>query len=122
VALAAEAADAAIRHALGITPYSTFLVDGLLAIAVFSTLGLLLDIRTLQVHNRDSGLLGTVYRAGHMRLAVTFATTLVVVVVVVVAVGIWQDVYLTGQTAQQRAQTASSTAQAVNSTIGGAKK
>ncbi len=117
VALAAEAADAAIRHALGIAPYSTFLVDGLLAIAVFSTLGLLLDMRTLQVHNRDSGLLGTLYRAGHMRVAVTFATTLLVV-----AVGIWQDVYLTGQTAQQRAQTASNTAQAVNSTIGGPKK
>jgi hypothetical protein len=113
VTFAAEAADAAIRHALGIAPYSTFLVDGLLAIAVFGTLGLLLDMRTLQLHNRDSGLLGTLYRLGHMRVAVTFATTLLLV-----AVGIWQDVYLTGQTAQQRAQTAANTAQAVNSTIG----
>jgi len=32
-----------------------------------------------------------------------------------VAVGLWQDVYLTGQTEQQRAQTAANTAQAVNS-------
>jgi hypothetical protein len=47
-----------------------------------------------------------------MRVAVTFATTLLLV-----AVGIWQDVYLTCQTAQ-RAQTAANTAQAVNSTIG----
>ncbi len=113
VALAVDAADAAIRHALGVAPYSTFLVDGLLAIAVFGTLGLLLDVRTLQRHNRDSGLLGTLYRVGHMRVAVTFATTLLVV-----GVGIWQDVYLTGQTAQQRVQTASSTAQAVRSAIG----
>lgn len=85
VTFAAEAADAAIRHALGIAPYSTFLVDGLLAIAVFGTLGLLLDMRTLQLHNRDSGLLGTLYRLGHMRVAVTFATTLLLV-----AVGIWR--------------------------------
>jgi hypothetical protein len=116
VTLAAEATDAAIRHALGVTPYSTFLVDGLLAIAVFGTLGLLLDMRTLQIHNRDSGLLNTLYRLGHMRVAVTFATTLLVV-----GIGIWQDVYLTGQTAQQRAQTASDTAQAVSSTITGKK-
>ena len=79
--------------------------------------GLLLDMRTLQRHNQDGGLLGTLYRVCHMRVAVTFATTLLVV-----GIGIWQDVYLTGQTAQQRAQTASNTAQAVNSTIGSTKK
>jgi hypothetical protein len=112
VTFAADAADAAIRHALGIAPYSTFLVDGLLAIPGFRTRDLLLDMRTLQLQT-GTGLLGTLYRLGHIRVAVTFATTLLLV-----AVGIWQDVYLTCQTAQQRAQTAANTAQAVNSTIG----
>jgi outer membrane murein-binding lipoprotein Lpp len=48
-----------------------------------------------------------------MRVAVTYATTLLIV-----GIGIWQDVYLAGQTAQQRAQTTSSTAQTVNSAVG----
>lgn len=113
VALASDTADAALRYALHMAPYRTFAIDGLMAVVLFATVGLLLDIRSLQNHDRDQSLIASVYRLGSMRVAVTYATTLLIV-----GLGIWQDVYLTSQTAQQRAQTASSTAQTVNNTIG----
>ncbi len=113
VAFASYAADAALRHALHMAPYQTFAIDGLMAIVLFATVGLLLDIRTLQNYDQDQGLIASLYRLGSMRVAVTYATTLLIV-----GIGIWQDIYLTGQSAQQRAQTASTTAQTVNSNIG----
>lgn len=112
-AFASFAADAGLRHAFHMAPYQTFAIDGLMAVALFATVGLLLDIRTLQNHDRDQGLIASLYRLGSMRVAVTYATTLLIA-----GIGIWQDVYLAGQTAQQRAQTASSTAQAINNSIG----
>jgi len=113
VAFASYAADAALRHALHMAPYQTFAIDGLMAIVLFATVGLLLGIRTLQNYDQDQGLIASLYRLGSMRVAVTYATTLLIV-----GIGIWQDIYLTGQSAQQRAQTASTTAQTVNSNIG----
>jgi hypothetical protein len=113
IAFAAFAADAAVRHALDVNPYNTFVMDGLFAIALFVTVGLLLDVRTLRNHSDDQGLISTLYRLGSMRVAVTYATTLIVV-----SVGIWQTIYLTNQTAQQRTQNISNTAQYVN-TVGG---
>lgn len=113
ISFAAFAADAGVRHALGVTPYPTFTIDGLLAVALFATVGLLLDIRTLRSYN-DRGLMSSIYRLGSIRVGVTYATTLVIV-----AISLWQAIYLTGQTSQQRAQNISNTAQYVNS-IGGA--
>ena len=109
---AAFAADAGVRHVLGVAPYPTYIIDGLLGVALFATTGLLLDIRALRNHN-DQGLISSIYRLGSVRVAVTYATTLIIV-----AVSLWQAVYLTGQTAQQRAQNISNTAQYVNS-VGG---
>jgi hypothetical protein len=113
IAFAAFAADAAVRHALGVSPYSTFVIDGLLAIALFATVGVLLDLRTVRDHTGDQQLISSLYRIGSMRGAVTYATTLIVV-----GVGIWQTVYLAGQTSQQRAQNFANTAQYVNGVAG----
>jgi hypothetical protein len=112
VAFAAFAADAGVRHALGVAPYPTYIVDGLLAVALFAATGLLLDLRTLQKYN-DQELLARIYRLGSARVAVTLVTTLVVV-----GVSLWQAVYLTDQTAQQRAQNFSSAAQYTNQNLG----
>jgi hypothetical protein len=112
IAFAAFASDAGIRNALGVTPYPTFVVDGLLAVALFATTGLLLDICTLRIHN-DQGLIGSIYRLGSVRVAVTYATTLIIV-----GVSLWQAVYLTGQTSQQRAQNISNAAQSLSKTGG----
>jgi hypothetical protein len=108
IAFAAYAADAAVRHALGVTPYNTFIVDGLFAMALLATVGLLLDIETLRKHHGDQGLISNIYRLGAVRVAVTYATTLIIV-----GVGVWQTVYLTGQSAQERAQNIANTAQYV---------
>jgi hypothetical protein len=89
-------------------------MDGLFAIALFGTMGILLDIRTLRNHSNDQGLISTIYRLGSLRVAVTYITTLIVV-----GVGIWQTVYVTNQTAQERTQNISNTAQYVNG-VGGA--
>jgi hypothetical protein len=113
IALISYTADAALRYALHMSPYGTFAIDGLMAVVLFATVGLLLDMRSLQNHDRDQSLIASVYRLGSMRVAVTYATTLLIV-----GLGIWQNVYLTNQTVQQRAQTTSSTAQTVNNTIG----
>jgi hypothetical protein len=112
ITFAAFAADAGIRDALGTAPYQWFIVDGLLAIVLFATTGLLLDMATLRKHD-DQGLMGAIYRIGGVRVGITYATTLVVV-----AVSLWQAVYLTGQTAQQRAQNVSTAAQYLNSSSG----
>lgn len=112
IAFAAFASDAGIRNVLGVTPYPTFVVDGLLAVALFATAGLLLDICTLRTHN-DQGLIGSIYRLGSVRVAVTYATTLIIV-----GVSLWQAVYLTGQTTQQRAQNLSNAAQSLSQTAG----
>jgi len=115
IGFAAFAADAGIRHAVGLAPYPTFMVDGLLAIALFATVGLLLDISTLQKHN-DQGAIGSIYRLGSVRVGVTYATTLIIV-----GVSLWQAVYLTGQSAQQRATNLSNAAQTI-SNVGGSGK
>lgn len=115
VAFAAYAADAAVRHALNVTPYNTFVMDGLFTVALFATVGLLLDIRTLRDHSNEQGLINTLYRLGSVRVAITYATTLIVV-----GVGIWQTIYVANQTEQERAQNISNTAQYVNS-VGGSK-
>lgn len=112
IAFAAFACDAGLRNALGLTPYPTFVVDGLLAVALFATTGLLLDICTLRIHN-DQGLIGSIYRLGSVRVGVTYATTLIIV-----GVSLWQAVYLTGQTSQQRAQNLSNAAQSLSKTGG----
>lgn len=115
IAFAAFAADAGVRHALGVAPYPTYVVDGLLAVALFGTTGLLLDFRTLRKYD-DQELLGGIYRLGSVRVAVTLVTT-----VVVVGVSLWQAVYLTDQTAAQRAQNFSSAAQYTNTNLGSQK-
>jgi hypothetical protein len=112
IAFAAFAADAAVRHALGVASNPAFIIDGLLAVALFTTVGLRLDICTLRKHNNE-GLMSSIYRLGSVRVAVTYATTLIIV-----GVGIWQAVYLTDQTSQQRAQNISNTAQYVNGAVG----
>jgi uncharacterized membrane protein YidH (DUF202 family) len=112
IAFAAFACDAWLRNALGVTPYPTFVVDGLLAVALFATTGLLLDLGTLRIHN-DQKLIDNIYRLGSVRVAVTYATTLVIV-----GVSLWQAVYLTSQTAQQRAQNLSTAAQQLNQSAG----
>jgi hypothetical protein len=48
-----------------------------------------------------------------VRVAVTYATTLLIV-----AIGVWQNIYLAGQTAQERAQNTSNIAQYVDSKAG----
>lgn len=113
IVLAAATTDAAIRHIFGAAPYRTFLADGLIAIALFATLGLILDFRTLQVYHRGYGLIGTLYQISTVRIAVTYATTLLIV-----AIGVWQNVYLANQTAQERAQNTSNIAQYVNGQAG----
>ncbi len=112
IAFAAFAADAGARHLLGVAPYPTYVVDGLLAVALFATTGLLLDLRTLRNYN-DQELLGGIYRLGSVRVAVTLVTTLVVV-----GVSLWQAVYLAGQTAQQRAQNFSNAAAYTSQNLG----
>ena len=112
IAFAAFAADAGVRHALGVAPYATYAVDGLLAVALFGATGLLLDLRTLRRYN-DQELLGGIYRLGGVRVAVTLVTTLIVV-----GVSLWQAVYLTDQTTQQRVQNFSSAAQYTNQNLG----
>jgi hypothetical protein len=116
IAFAAFASDAGVRNAFGVTPYPTFVVDGLLAVALFATTGLLLDISTLRIHN-DQGLIGSIYRLGSVRVGVTYATTLIIV-----GVSLWQAVYLTGQTSQQRAQNLSNAAQSLSNTAGSGKQ
>ena len=108
IAFVAFAADAAVKHTLGVAPYRFFVVDGLLAIALFATAGILLDIHTLRNYTGDEGKLGSLYRLGSLRGTVAVATTLIVV-----AVTVWQTIYLKDQTAQERAQNISNTAQYV---------
>jgi hypothetical protein len=74
---------------------------------------LILDFRTLQVYHRGYGLIGTLYQISTVRIAVTYATTLLIV-----AIGVWQNVYLANQTAQERAQNTSNIAQYVNGQAG----
>jgi Family of unknown function (DUF6185) len=112
VAFAAFASDEGVRIALGVAPYPTFVVDGLLAVALFATTGLLLDIQALRKYD-DGGLIDSIYRLGSVRLAVTYATTLIIV-----GVSVWQAVYLTNQTAQQRLENLSNAAQYTNSAAG----
>jgi hypothetical protein len=115
VTFAAFAADAGLRNALGVAPYPTFVVDGLLAVALFATTGLLLDLRTLRKLRREPGdeVIDRVYQLGRVRVAVTYVTTLIVV-----GVSVWQAVYLTNQTAQQRAQNLSNAATYANGVAG----
>jgi Family of unknown function (DUF6185) len=103
ISFASFAADAGVRQALGLTPNPVFIVDGLLAVVLFGTAGLLLDVRTLQMQN-NLGRMSSIYRLGSVRVAVTYATTLIIV-----ALGLWQAIYLTSLTTQQRAQTISNT-------------
>jgi hypothetical protein len=112
IAFAAFAADAGMRHVLGIAPYSQFVTDGLLSVTLFATTGLLLDIQTLRRYN-DHGLIDRIYQLGGVRVAVTYATTLILV-----GVSLWQAVYLTNQTAQQRLQNLSNAAQYTNQSAG----
>ena len=111
--LAAFAPDAAVRHALGIASNASFPVDGLLGIGLFLTVGILLDFSTLRNNHVDQGLAKNLYPFGSLRVAVTALTTLIVV-----GVTVWQTIYLTHQTAEQRAQNIANTAQYVNS-VGG---
>lgn len=113
IAFASFAADAGVRQALGVTPNPVFVVDGLLAVVLFGTVGLLLDVRTLRVQSNLS--LSSIYRLGGVRVAVTYVTTLIIV-----ALGLWQAIYLTSLTTQQRAQTISSTSSYFQS-VGGAR-
>lgn len=87
-------------------------MDGLLAVALFATIGLLLDLRTLHQVPGD-GVIDRVYQLGRVRVAVTYVTTLIVV-----GVSVWQAVYLTDQTAQQRAQNFSNAATYANGAAG----
>jgi hypothetical protein len=112
IALLAYGADAALRHGLGVAPYPTWIVDGLMAVALFATTGLFLDFRTLQNYE-EQPLLGTIYRLGSVRVAVTSVTA-----VIVVGVSLWQAVYLTDQTTQQRAQNVSNAAQYTGTSFG----
>jgi hypothetical protein len=112
IALLAYGADAALRHGLGVAPYPTWIVDGLMAVALFATTGLFLDFRTLRNYE-EQPLLGTIYRLGSVRVAVTSVTA-----VIVVGVSLWQAVYLTDQTAQQRAQNVSNAAQYTGTSFG----
>ena len=88
------AADAAIRHTLNVAPYPTFITDGLLAVSIFATVGVLLDLDTLR-SRKNERLISSIYRLGSVRVAVAYLTTLIVV-----GIGIWQAFYLTGQTAE----------------------
>jgi len=112
IALASYAADAGLRHALGVAPYPTWIVDGLMAVALFATTGLFLDFRTLSNYEQQP-LLGTIYRLGSVRVAVTSVTA-----VIVVGISLWQAVYLTDQTTQQRAQNFSNAAQYTGTSFG----
>jgi hypothetical protein len=113
IALLAYAADAGLRHILGVAPYPTWIVDGLMAVALFATTGLFLDFRTLRNYE-EQPLLGTIYRLGSVRVAVTSVTA-----VVVIGISLWQAIYLTDQTTQQRAQNLSNAAQYTNTSFGG---
>lgn len=113
IALLAYAADAGVRHVLGVAPYPTWIVDGLMAVALFATTGLFLDFRTLRNYE-EQPLLGTIYRLGGVRVAVTSVTA-----VVVVGISLWQAIYLTDQTTQQRAQNFSNAAQYTGTSFGG---
>ena len=68
--------------------------------------GVLLEVYLERANRR--GLISNIYRLGAVRVAVTYATTLIIV-----GVGVWQTVYLTGQSAQERAQNIANTAQYV---------
>jgi Family of unknown function (DUF6185) len=114
IAFASFAADAGVRQALGVTPNPVFVVDGLLAVVLFGTVGLLLDVHTLQVQS-NLGPISRIYRFGSVRVAVTYVTTLIIV-----ALGVWQAIYLTSLTTQQRAQTISNTS-AYFQGVGGAR-
>jgi hypothetical protein len=108
IAFASFAADSGVRQALGVTPDPVFVVDGLLAVLLFAATGLLLDVQTLQERG-NLKLIRQIYDLDHVRVVVTSVTTLIVV-----GVGLWQAIYLTGQTAEQRTQTISNTSQYVN--------
>jgi hypothetical protein len=113
IAFVAFASDAVVRMALGLSGNSYFPIDGLLAIALFVTVGVLLDVGMLSNRNADQGIIKNLYPFSSMRIAVTTLTTLIVV-----GVTVWQTIYLADQTAQQRAQNLSNTAQYLNG-IGG---
>jgi len=113
IAFASFASDAAVRQALHLTPNPIFVVDGLLAVSLFATTGLILDIEGFRKLGMTSGDIRKIYNLDTVRGVVTSITTLIVV-----ALGIWQAIYLTGQTADQRAQTISDTSQFAHDAAG----
>lgn len=101
VIAAATITDAIPTFVLGGTPYNRFLIDSLITLLYLVIVGVLMDGRTLALHQRALGRIATLYHLATLRVALTYAATLLIALI-----GFWQQAHVEDKIAQERAQIA----------------
>lgn len=112
VCAAALTADAIPTFLLNDEHYSLFYVDCLIYLAFTVLIGILMDQRTLSLHHRSLGWVAALYRTATLRTAVSYAVALVITFI-----GIWQQIHVTNNVDQQRAQIVSQVIQQARSQL-----
>ncbi len=91
-----------------------YVVESLVFLFFLSTLGVLVDVKTIQRYGGSTGLFSRIYRLGDTRAVITYLAAIVVTVL-----GIWQQASTLSQATQQRVQTGQQVVQNISSVYGG---
>jgi hypothetical protein len=102
-----------LLYAIGAARSPSYIVHSLVFLFFLTTLGLLMDIRTVQRYGGSTGLFGRLYRLGDARAAVTYAAAIIVTIL-----GIWQQASTLSQANAQRVQEGQQVVQSLNSMYG----
>lgn len=89
------------------------LLLGLVFLLFVTTLGVLIDAKTVVRYGGSAGVFGRIYRLGDARAAVTY-----IAAIIITTLGIWQQVATLSQETAQRAQVGQQVVQNINSMYG----
>ena len=112
VALISFTLDAIPTFALHGPHYSTFLIDGLIAVAFTAVLAVMVDAKVLNENGMKINRLVDFYHLTTVRVSLAYALTIIVALI-----GIWQQAHVTNQLDQQRAQIGTSVVNNVRTQI-----
>lgn len=103
VALISFALDAVPTYTLRGPHYSTFLIDGIIAVVFTAALAVIMDARVLRRRGVNINYLIDIYRLSTLRVSLTYASTILIIII-----GVWQQAHVNNQVSQERAQISTS--------------